>query len=362
VREAQTLWYNRVMTPLLRLPRCQKPIQLLLFPALLLCACGGASKTDPSPAPTTVTPTDYTPATPRPVKTDLLNDLAALADPALEGRKRGTAGNETARAMIEARFTSLGLTPFGSSFRQSFGSQLSGGINVVGMVPGTRLPDNSVLITAHFDHIGSSNGQVVCGANDNASGTAAVLQLAAYLKAHPPARTVVFCLFDAEEAGLWGSEAFVLAPPAPLTLAKIEVVMNLDMIAQGTQGKIYVGGTSYTTALKPHLIEGFATSKVKVIPDFETYNAYSDQSPFQAEGVPFLFFSVGDDDPYYHTPADTFARIPQVFYWAAVEAILETFLKLDAETSLPRMAVPGRRIKPFEVRWNPHPWKREGRS
>lgn len=268
----------------------------------------------------------------------------------------GSAGNEAARALLVQRFTTLGLTMFGTSFRHPFTSIHGSGTNVVGCLQGTTYPDEYLLLTAHFDHIGSKGGQVVCGADDNASGTAAVLRLADYLKSHPPARSVVFCLFDGEEAGLLGSEAFASAPPAPLTLAKIKVVLNLDMIAQGTQGRIFVGGTSYTTPLKPYLLNGFASSKVKVVPDFETYDAYSDQSPFMDRGVPFLFFCVGDDDPYYHTVNDTFDRIPQVFYWAAVEAILETFLRLDTPTTLPEMQAPARFQIPFSATRNPHPW------
>jgi len=272
------------------------------------------------------------------------------------GRKLGSTGNEAARTLLEQRFTSLGLTAFGASYRIPFTSRYGNGVNVAGYLPGSLFPDEFILLTAHFDHIGSKNGQVVCGADDNASGTAAVLQLAEYLKSHRPARSVVLGLFDGEEAGLLGSEAFASAPPAPLTLAKIKVVLNLDMIAQGTQGRIFVGGTSYTAALKPHLLGGFAASKVAVIPDFEQYDAYSDQGPFLDRGVPFLFFCVGDDDPYYHTVNDTFDRIPQVFYWATVEAILETFLRIDGQPTLPEMAAPARQIPPFSVRWNPNLW------
>lgn len=337
----------------LRFSRCLKSLHVLLIPLLLLCGCGGGS---PNPAPATATATDFTPTSPRLLAQPLRDDLKALADPAMGGRKLRSPGNESARSLIEQRFTSLGLQSFGSSFRQTFTSPYGNGTNVVGFLPGSQLPDHYILLTAHFDHIGTKNGQIVCGADDNASGTAAVLQLASYFKTHPTSRTVVFCLFDGEEAGLLGSEAFASGPPAPLTLAKIDVVMNLDMIAQGTQGRIFVGGTTYSPTLKSHLLAGFATSKVRVVPDFEAYDAYSDQSPFQARGVPFLFFCVGDDDPYYHTALDTFERIPQAFFWATTEAILATFLKLDAQTSLPKLAAPARDLKPFEVRWNPHLW------
>lgn len=328
---------------------------LVLPLLLLLAACGGGS----SPAPVAPPPpavTDFTPASPRLDKQALLDDFKALCDPALGGRRMGSSGNETARAMIEQRFTALGLKQFGTSYRQPFSSRSGTGINVIGYLEGTQLPNEFVLFSAHFDHIGTKNGQVVAGADDNASGTAAVLRLADYLKKHPPARSVAFCLFDGEELGLYGSEAFAAAPPAPITLSKIKVVINLDMIAQGTQGRIFVGGTTATASLKPTLLEGFATSKVKVVPDFEKYNAYSDQSPFLDRGVAFLFFCVGDDDPYYHTVYDTYDRIPHVFYWATVEAVLDTFLKLDARTSLPIAPQPIRDIEAFSVRRDPNLW------
>jgi len=333
---------------------------------LLVPACGGGSNPAQTPAPPPIPIQDFTPTTPRLEKQPLLDDLAFLASPTLAGRRVGSAGNAAAWAYLESRFQALGLSYFGTGYAQAFShvpSQASG-TNVVGYLTGSENPNSAILISAHFDHIGSRNGLVCPGADDNASGTAAVLQLAAYFKTHPPTHTLIFALFDGEEQGLWGSEAFASQPPIPLS--QIELVFNLDMIAQGTGGRIFVGGTSlrsYPTAtnafLRNTVIQGFSTSKVAVIPDFETYDAYSDQQPFRVRGVPFLFFSVGDDDPNYHTPADTYESIPKVFYWAAVEAILDTLLRLDATPSLPTL-IPrpeAHELKPFSVRWNPHPWK-----
>jgi len=332
---------------------------------LLVPACGGGSNPAPAPPPNPTTQ-DFTPTSPRLAMQPLLDDLGYLASPTLAGRRVDSVGNATARTYLENRFQTLGLSYYGTGYAQTFSdppSQASG-TNVVGYLSGSETPGSVILISAHFDHIGSRNGLVCPGADDNASGTAAVLQLAAYFKAHPPAHTLIFALFDGEEQGLWGSEAFASQPPIPLS--QIKLVYNLDMIAQGTMGRIFVGGTSlgsYPAAtnafLRNTVIQGFSTSKVEVRPDFETYDAYSDQQPFRVRGVPFLFFSVGDDDPYYHTPADTYESIPKVFYWAAVEAILDTLLRLDATPSLPTL-IPrpeARELKPFSVKWNPHPWK-----
>ena len=338
---------------------------LFLAPLLLLVpSCGGGS--NPAPAPPPIPAKDFTPSLPRLAMQPLLDDLAYLASPALAGRRVGSPGNAAARAYLENRFQALGLSYFGTGYAQAFShapSQASG-TNVVGYLPGSQSPNSAILISAHFDHIGSRNGLVCPGADDNASGTAAVLQLAAYFKAHPPSHTMIFALFDGEEQGLWGSEAFASQPPIPLS--QIELVFNLDMIAQGTGGRIFVGGTSlpdYPTSINSFLratvVQGFSSSKVAVVPDFEKYVAQSDQYPFSERGVPFLFFCVGDDSLYYHNPKDTFESIPKVFYWAAVEAILDTLLRLDATPSLPAL-IPrpeARELKPFSVKWNPHPWK-----
>ena len=276
----------------------------------------------------------------------------------MEGRLIGTAGNGKARAFLVKRFADLGLELLGAGFEQPFTWGGAAGVNVVAKLTGARFPDRVVLLSAHYDHIGSRNGQVCPGADDNASGSAAVLQLAGWLKAHPPAHTVLFCLFDGEESGLFGSQAFVAAPPVPLS--SIAVVLNLDMIAQGTRGRIFVGGTSYTGQLKPYLSAAYASSKVAVVQDFERYDNASDQYPFMRQGVPFLFFCVGDDDPWYHTPADTFPNIPGVFYWASLEAILETLVRLDAVDNPPGVVPHGPAASPHPTgtKLDPHPWKR----
>ena len=85
-------------------------------------------------------------------------------------------------------------------------------------------------MSAHYDHIGVRNGQVFNGADDNASGTAALFALGKYFSEHRPEHTVIFAAFDAEEAGEWGSKSFVKQPPVPA--ASIVVNINMDMIAR----------------------------------------------------------------------------------------------------------------------------------
>ncbi|MBI4912524.1 MAG: M28 family peptidase [Acidobacteria bacterium] len=330
---------------------------LALVLALMLASCAGGGGAGESGSANPSVPSDFTPQSPRIDPAALMADLRTLCDPGMEGRKVGTPGNVRARAFLSARFASLGLEPLGSHHEQPWYWGGTEGVNLVGRLKGTTFPDRVILVSAHFDHIGIIGGKVHPGADDNASGSAALLRLATHLAAHPPAHTVLFCLFDGEESGLLGSQAFVANPP--LDLAKIAVVVNLDMVAQGTQGRIFVGGTSYTASLKPALTAAFAGSRVALVPDFERWDHASDQHPFMQRGIPFLFFCVGDDDPWYHTPEDKFERIPASFYWGTTEAILETLLRLDAQANLPAL-VPhgpaGPEVPPVR-RLEPHPWR-----
>ncbi len=334
------------------------PGMIALTLVLVMGGCGGSDAIQ-QPATNASPLVDFTPVSPRMAKQPLMDDLRALSALDMEGRKLGSAGNAKARALIVERFQQLGLSPFGGGFEQPVTWHNSLCTNVVGYLPGTTNPGRTILFTAHYDHIGTRGGLICPGADDNASGSAAVLQLAAWLKAHPPAHTVVFCLFDGEEAGLYGSQGFVATPPAALPLASIDVVLNLDMIAQGTQGRIFVGGTSFTAPLKPHVVAAFGASKVRAVPDFENYDNASDQYPFMQRDIPFLFFCVGDDDPYYHTPQDTYESIPQVFYWATLEAILDAFLRLDVLAKLPLAppSAPPRSPGTGQRVLNPHPWR-----
>src|SRR5690606_30456084 len=96
------------------------------------------------------------------------------------------------------------------------GSEPLPAANVVGMVRGTDDPDEYIVVTAHFDHLGRQGNQVYHGADDNASGTAGLIELARYFAAHPPEHSMIFAALDAEEHGLLGARHFVADPPVPL--------------------------------------------------------------------------------------------------------------------------------------------------
>ena len=132
----------------------------------------------------------------------MLLDLQILASDRFQGRATDTPGGAMAAQMCRTRFSELGLSRFGDRFEQPFSfvhrsiralwrrnrpfSKTYGDArNVVGYVPGTALPNDFIVVSAHFDHLGVIGGEVYHGADDNASGTAALLAIAAYVRSHP---------------------------------------------------------------------------------------------------------------------------------------------------------------------------------
>ena len=158
------------------------------------------------------------------------------------------------------------------------------GRNVVAHLAGVTRP--SVLLGGHYDSV-----QGAPGANDNASGTAVVLEIARNLSGTSLARQAWFIAFDGEEDGLHGSRAFVSAAQ-PQFLSGLKGMLNFDMV--GVNDNLRIGGTPSLTALVK------ATD-----PSISTFQAYggSDHAPFANAGVPVLFFYRGQE-PNYHTPND----------------------------------------------------------
>ncbi len=192
--------------------------------------------------------------------------------------------------------------------------------NVVAMLPGSdpELRDSYVVITAHFDHDGvgapdETGDSIFNGADDNASGTAAVLEIAEAFAALgvAPARSVVFLLVSGEEKGLLGSRAWVENPT--VSIGGIVANINMDMIGRNHPDTVIGIGQEYST-LEAILAEIAATRPdvgLEVILDpkpEEMYFFRSDQLPFIQRDIPAVFFTTGDHDDY-HKQSDEAARI-----------------------------------------------------
>ena len=270
----------------------------------------------------------------------MLDDLGALAHDSMEGRRTGTPGNERARSMLLEAFEARGIQTVRGERTQAFtftgrqDQQSYEGLNILGMVEGTVHPDRYIVLTAHYDHLGVQNGQIYNGADDNASGTAAILAIGEWLRNNPPRHSVVLAALDAEEMGLQGARAFIADPPVPLD--RIVMNVNLDMVSRSEAGELYAVGTYHYPFLTPLVEEVAEGSPVTLLmghdspdlPPGDDWTMASDHGPFHQVGIPFLYFGV-EDHPGYHDPSDTADAITPDFYVAAVETILDFVIQAD---------------------------------
>ena len=269
----------------------------------------------------------------------LIRDLSVLADDSMEGRLAGSAGGRLAREYLVARLAESGAAPAGGERTQPFplGAGVAGrteGVNVLGIVPGTERPDRYVVVSAHYDHLGIRGGEVYNGADDNASGSAALLALSSHLASNPPRHSHLFVAFDAEELGLRGARAFVADPPVPLSSVLLNV--NLDMIGHSEAGELYAAGLHHYPALIPFVEEAASRARVTLLighdsPELsarDDWTELSDHAAFHARGVPFVYFGVEDHEDY-HRPTDTVESLTLDFYVDAVDAILDFLLIVD---------------------------------
>ena len=312
--------------------------RLALFAAaVLLAGCGPA----PSPTPA---PESHQLA----VDTArLFSDDRALADDSMQGRRVGTPGNARARRYIVGQLERAGVRPLGGSYEAPFtftgraGDTTSHpGVNIVAVVRGTERPGRYIVVSGHYDHLGigpAVNGDSIYnGADDDASGTAGVLELARWFAAHPPKTSMLFVAFDGEEAGLRGARAFVAQPPVPLDSIVIDV--NLDMVGHHARNELYVSGTHQYPYLKPYVERVASTAPAKLLMGHDTpadtgennwVNA-SDHGAFHAKGIPFLYFGV-EDHPDYHQPSDEWRTVTPDLFAHAVQTVLDVVRLLDSE-------------------------------
>jgi aminopeptidase YwaD len=186
--------------------------------------------------------------------------------------------------------------------------------NVAGYLPGET--GEYVIIGAHYDHLGlggqyslapSQTGTVHPGADDNASGTAGVIELARWFSTQPrQKRGILFLTFAAEEQGLLGSAWYVGHPELPLD--KAVAMINMDMIGRVRNGKIYIGGAATGTTFRPMLDR--IAPRYHVTLDYSDATGYgsSDHTSFTIGKVPVLFFFSGLHGDY-HKPSDTWDKI-----------------------------------------------------
>ncbi|GAB4417817.1 MAG: hypothetical protein OHK0039_28640 [Bacteroidia bacterium] len=197
--------------------------------------------------------------------------------------------------------------------------------NLVGWIAGWEHPEEVVVITAHYDHIGVRRGRIHPGADDNASGVAALLEVAqAFAQArdagHPPRRSLLFMAVAAEEKGLLGSEYYSEHPLFPLdkTVANLnmDMVGHLDDAHRDNPRFVSVVGSDWLSTDLHQIHERANQQHVGLSLDY-TYNSKdhpeqfyyrSDQYNFAKHGIPVIFYTSGDHEDY-HQPTDTYDRL-----------------------------------------------------
>jgi aminopeptidase YwaD len=250
-------------------------------------------------------------------------DIVYLASDALEGRGTGTPGNDSAAAFVARRYAALRLRPLSSGYLQPFQARSAmlahaGGLaaaqtqNVVAQLPGSdpALRGQTIVVGAHIDHLGRSiagaldpnaGDAIRNGADDNASGTAAVLELARLLSARPPRRSVLFVNFSGEELGLLGSQYFVEHSPVPLD--SIVAMLNFDMVGRMRGDSLIVYGVASAGEL-PSLLDSANSGVGLHVRGIGDGFGPSDHSSFFARNIPVLHFFTNLHDDYHRATDD----------------------------------------------------------
>lgn len=238
--------------------------------------------------------------------------LYYLASDAMRGREAGSADALKAAQYVEEEFRKMGLSPWMECYEQPFTVKQSQGTcrNIVGVIEGSdpQLKQEYIILGAHYDHLGTkADGTVYNGADDNASGTAAIIEVARQLLSHRAElkRSVIICAFDAEEIGLHGSNIMancmdVMAPN------RVRMMMSIDMVGWLRQGgALRLTGTGTLKGCSDMLDEVAALTGIKIATSgFESspFTA-TDTEPFARRGIPTLAVTTGLKSPY-HKPED----------------------------------------------------------
>tara|TARA_R110002111_G_scaffold262613_1_gene339489 strand:+ start:86385 stop:87917 length:1533 start_codon:yes stop_codon:yes gene_type:complete len=248
---------------------------------------------------------------------ELKTHIEFLASDSLEGREAGSQGGQAAGTYIRGFLQKHGVKP--GLAEEGYFQEFEGGFrNIIGIIPGNdpELKKEYVVIGAHYDHVGygkPSNsrggvGQIHNGADDNASGTAALLEVIEALSQHKeiPRRSIMFVFWDAEEMGLLGSKHWMNYPSVPLD--QIAIYLNLDMVGRLNGKPLSLFGSRSASGLRSSAVKSnHRETGVKIHFD-NAIRPDSDHWPFYQKGIPFLMLHTGKHDDY-HRPEDDAYKI-----------------------------------------------------
>ena len=241
--------------------------------------------------------------------------LNTLAADDMLGRGFGTEAGNRAAEYIRSQFIDAGVEPLLEDYYHNFVHRQSvlniTGKNVVGVVRGNDpvLKNEYIIIGAHYDHIGwefeGEDTVVYNGADDNASGTASVIELGRYFAAHQSElkRSIILMAFDGEESGLIGSTRFV--KDSVVSHDAIKVMFSIDMVGMyEPNGGVELAGIELLEDYAAFLDRGTAVNSVIVKSTNSNISNRTDTGPFGNAGIPAIYISTGISESNYHEPED----------------------------------------------------------
>ena len=288
---------------------------------------------------------------------DLLTRFGSVSGPENVGVLFAQVKNDKAASWFQAAGKSLkevqdqintGGKPASFAFPDSLHASLTIDIettratvnNVLAFLPGKT--DEYIILGAHYDHLGRGNfdslapsqiGQIHPGADDNASGTAGLLELARLFSPMKGQlqRGILFASFAGEELGLLGSAAWVKAPTRPID--KAVAMLNMDMIGRIKDGKVYIGGVGTGSTFQKVLDQAHDDSHLKFEYSQGGYES-SDHTSFVTQKIPVLFFFSGLHGDY-HRPSDTWEKIDPEAAARLLNVVATTALAIDDAAERP---------------------------
>ena len=269
-----------------------------------------------------------------------------LAGDSLRGRKAGSEDAAKAAAYIVKQFEEIGIQPYyEEGWYQTFEKYGNSYKNVVGIIPGNDpvLKDEYIIIGAHYDHLGVMNDQIYNGADDNASGTATIIEMARILKSQQSnlKRSVIVAAFDAEEIGLWGSDYL----SKKLDLSKVKLMMSIDMVGWLEKGKtLRFEGVATVKDGKRLLHEEAEKMHIDIkSKNFETsILGATDTQGFAKKGVATWYVSTGLKSPY-HKPEDD----PELIDYKGLDRITDYMADITMRCATDEDFAPSGKISPL---------------
>ncbi len=324
----------------MRIPRS---IILLIITSLLHVSIAWSNAwIDTGPIPTVITNKD---------NVSVLEHLKILSSDHFKGRKFSSQGSIETQDFLVSTLKALSIPAFNNQYRHNFTQsglfKSKHGTNIIGYIQGSHQKDEYLVLTAHYDHLGTIRNKVYNGADDNASGTAALLLYAKLLKEKPLKHSVILLFTDGEEVNLLGAKAFISQQNKLLSDIKLNI--NLDMIAGSKKTrKLRFLSKDLPQLLSAQQLDEFSqlqehfnkNSSAHLTAGFKRVKSVgsnvnrsnwlmaSDHGVFSRAGIPFIYFGVGTHKNY-HSEFDDYENINQNFYLAAINIIFQQLTYLD---------------------------------